>query len=97
MNKNTIRTNRELKKAFQEQIRYCDDYKISIQMLYIEEQLELTVFLDIDDEESADYECVMVEENNEPSNAMLKKANAEFKYFKQHFENVELNLEVINV
>lgn len=66
-------------------------------MLYIEEQLELTVFLDIDDEESADYECVMVEENNEPSNAMLKKANAEFKYFKQHFENVELNLEVINV
>ena len=34
MNKNTIRTNRELKKAFQEQIRYCDDYKKGFRSRY---------------------------------------------------------------
>jgi len=91
------RTNRQLRKDFEEQIRHADEYKISIMILHIEDQFELTVFLDVDGEKSSDYGCIMTEDGCDPSRQMKGRAKMAYNYFRQHFSNVMLNEEVVYV
>lgn len=88
------RTNRELKRDFQEQTRFEDDYKVKIAIFQDCERADLFVSLYINGE-LEDEECVAYEDGEEPSEKMIKKAKYEHGYFGQYFENVELDKEII--
>lgn len=91
------RTNRQLRKDFEGQIRHADEYKISIMILHIEDQFELTVFLDMDGEKSSDYGCIMAEDGCDLSRQMKGRAKMVYNYFRRYFNNVMLNEEVVYV
>lgn len=93
-----MRKNVELKKEWQKAIRYCDEYQITIFMMNVVDNLELTVALDLDGVKMSDYECVMcLEDTDEPTSEMKKKFKSLVKYFSQHFENVQGETKVIIV
>lgn len=93
-----MRKNIELKKEWLHKIRYCDEYKIVIFMMFCDDELTLNVSIDIDGEQMTDYECIMVIEGTEnPTKEMIQKFKSLEKYFKQHFENVQANEIAIHV
>ena len=93
-----MRKNVELKKEWLRKTRHCDEYEINIFMMYLDDVLELTVALDIDGKQMADYECVMyLEGTDKPTSEMLKKFKSLTKYFNEHFSNVKSNTKVIVV
>ena len=93
-----MRNNRMLKTDWMRKIRFADEYEIEIIMLCVDGETTLNIFLDIDGE-YADSECIMFidEKLDVPTPEMKRKFKQVSKYFKQHFENVNVIEEIINV
>ena len=85
-----MRKNIELRKAWSDEIRYCDGYSIEIFMMYCDDVLTLNVSLNLNGEGMYDNECVMsIEDTDIPTNEMKKKFKSLVTYFSKHFENVK--------